>query len=130
MAARSISPPPELVVAGYAPAPATQPAAARLPAEEIAALIARGDALFGNGDIASARLCYERAAEEGSPQAALRLGETYDAAFSARARLNKVRGDVAMAAGWYRRAQELGAVEADVLLSDIWASDGAKTPEK
>lgn len=129
-AASFISSQPQLVVAGYAPAPATEPTAARLPAEEIAALIARGDALFGIGDIASARLCYERAAEGGSPQAALRLGETYDAAFLARAHLNGVRGDAAVAARWYRHARELGAVEADALLSGILVNDGAKAPEK
>jgi TPR repeat protein len=94
-----------------------QPAAVRLPAEELAGLRARGDTLFGNGDIASARLFYERAAEGGDAQASLRLAETYDAAFLVRAGLSGVRGDLAMAARWYRQAQALGAAEAEILLS-------------
>jgi hypothetical protein len=62
-----ISPQPELITAGNA-APETQLTGVRLPAEEVAALLARGDALFGNGDIASARLFYERATEGGDAQ--------------------------------------------------------------
>jgi TPR repeat protein len=86
-------------------------------------LLARGDALFGNGDIVSARLFYERAAEGGDAQAALRLGETYDPAFLARARLNGVHGDAAAAARWYRHALGLGAAEAEILLTDVAASE-------
>jgi hypothetical protein len=49
-------------------------AGARLPTKEIAELLARGDALLRTGDIASARLFYDRAASAGQGQAALRLG--------------------------------------------------------
>jgi TPR repeat protein len=78
-------------------------------------LLARGDSLLGVGDIASARLFYERAADIGDGQAALRLGETYDPAFLERARL-RVQGDRARAVLWYQRARELGASEAEILL--------------
>ena len=96
-----------------------QPAAARLPADELAALLARGDTLFGNRDITSARLFYERAAEGGDAQAALRLGETYDAAFLVKAGLRGVRDDPAAAARWYWRAHALGAADAEILLSPL-----------
>jgi len=47
--------------------PATAPPAAspRLSTEEIAELLARGDALLRTGDVASARLFYERATDAG-----------------------------------------------------------------
>jgi TPR repeat protein len=103
-----------------------QPAAARLPADELAALLARGDTLFGNRDITSARLFYERGAEGGDAQAALRLGETYDAAFLDKAGLRGVHGDPAAAARWYWRAHALGAADAEILLS-LLASVGDAT---
>jgi hypothetical protein len=123
--AAPISPQPEPVIAGYAPAPAAQSAEARLRPEEVAALLMRGDALFGSGNVVSARLYYERAAEGGDAQAALRLGETYDSAFLARAHLNGVLGDAAAAARWYRYARGLGAVEAEILLNSVTAIDEA-----
>jgi len=83
------------------------------------ALLSRGDAVFGTGDIASARLFYERAADAGNAQAAIRLGETFDPAFLARAQMKGVRGDPAVALRWYKRARELGASEADVLVMSL-----------
>jgi TPR repeat protein len=81
------------------------------------ALRARGDALFGRGDIVSARLFYERAAEGGDGQAALQLGETYDPDFLKRAGITGIRGDSAAARRWYQRAAGLGASEAQILLN-------------
>jgi hypothetical protein len=112
----AISPPP----APSAPVkreaePAKEPP---LSAGETALLLERGDRLFGVGDIASARLFYERAADAGDAQAALRLGGTYDPAFLQRAQL-RLSGDPKLAVFWYRRAQELGAGEAQLLLSGM-----------
>jgi TPR repeat protein len=53
----------------------------RLSAADAAAFLARGDALFSAGDIDAARLFYERAAEAGEAEAAIRLGETFDPTF-------------------------------------------------
>lgn len=113
-----------------APAPTTAPSvdtpgAATPPAEQSAAakesltLLTRGDELFATGDVASARLFYERASEAGNAKAALRLGETYDPFFLAQARLSGVLGNPAIAIGWYRRARELGANEAEILLRSV-----------
>ena len=88
----------------------------RLPPTEIAALLARGDALFARGDISSARLFYERAADAGEGRAALRLGNTFDPAFLGFAHLY-MRGDLAIAESWYGRARELGETEAEILLT-------------
>jgi hypothetical protein len=90
-----------------------------LSTDEVTALLARGDFLIAKGDVASARLFYERAAEAGQGQAALRLGESYDPAFLARVHLSGVRGDALAAARWYRRARELGTSEAATLLETL-----------
>jgi TPR repeat protein len=87
-----------------------------LSAEEAAALLARGDRLLSIGDVASARLFYERAADGGAGLAAVRLGETYDPVFLDRVHLRSVRADLGAALSWYRRARDLGAADAEVLL--------------
>ena len=89
---------------------------------EVSSLLTRGDSLLGVRDVTSARLYYERAADAGDAQAALRLGETYDPAFLALAGLNEVRGDPVVATRWYRRARELGNPEAEILLESLPAN--------
>jgi hypothetical protein len=115
--------PPTVAMIGPATPPA-EPRASTLKrsAGEISSLLTRGDSLFGGRDVTSARLYYERAADAGDAQAALRLGETYDPAFLALARLNEVRGDPVVATRWYRRARELGNPEAEILLKSLPAN--------
>jgi hypothetical protein len=91
------------------PAPAIQPAT----------LLSRGDSLFSTHDVASARLLYQRAAEGGNREAALRLAETYDPRFLQWAKLTFAHGNPTTAVLWYRRARELGAAEAETLLKDF-----------
>jgi hypothetical protein len=91
----------------------------RLSAEEMAGLLVRGDTLLSVGDVASARLFYERAAGAGGALAAIRLGETFDPLFLDRVHLSGVRGDPAAASFWYHRARDLGATDADVLLKAL-----------
>jgi len=80
--------------------------------------IGRGDALLSSGDITSARLFYERAAEAGNAEAALRLGEIYDPAFLRRSRF-QAQADSSRASFWYGRARELGSTEAEILLNGL-----------
>jgi len=96
-----------------APAPPAEPRASTV---ENSALLARGDPLFGVGDVASARLFYARAADAGDSQAALRLGKTHDP-FHRAGSLERVRGDLAVATRRYRRARDLGARKAEILLT-------------
>jgi TPR repeat protein len=70
--------------------------------------VTRGDDFLKAGDIASARLFYERAADAGDGAAALRLGATFDPGFLARAGIRGIPGDPAKASAWYRRARDLG----------------------
>jgi hypothetical protein len=98
------------------PPPVADP---RLSTEEMAVLLARGDSLLSVGDIASARLFYERVADAGGGIAAIRLGETFDRFFLDRVHLRSVRGDRGAALFWYRRARDLGATDAEVLVKAL-----------
>jgi hypothetical protein len=84
----------------------------RLSAGQITELLARGDSFLHSGDVASARLFYERAADAGDWQAAIRMGATFDATFLGRVGVRAV-GDPIKAQSWYRHALDLGALKAD-----------------
>ena len=90
-----------------------------LPAEQITALLTRGDAFVRTRDIASARLFYERAADAGNGRAALRMGETFDRAFLDSIGIYRMIGDRQLALSWYRRARDLGDTEAAQLLHQL-----------
>jgi hypothetical protein len=77
-------------------------------ATEISELVEHGDAFFSAHDISSARLYYERAAEAGDAEAALRLGASFDRVMLDQTGARGVNGDPAQALLWYRRARELG----------------------
>jgi hypothetical protein len=113
------TPAPAAKPAATPPVEASPPAQPRSSSLETAPLLERGDRLFGMGDVTSARLFYERAADAGDGQAALRLGETFDPHFLERAKLRSVQGDPTAAVFWYRRARELGVAEAEILLKSI-----------
>jgi hypothetical protein len=85
-------------------------------AAEVADLLARGDSFVLIGDVASARVFYERAAIAGDGRAAVRMGVTFDPVFLMRAGLRNTIGDPAQARSWYRRALDLGSVEARALV--------------
>jgi hypothetical protein len=106
------------------PRPARPPSESGFSGEEIAALEARGDASLATGDVASARLFYERAADSGEAQAAVRLGKTFDPLFLDRPRLRGVSGDLGMALFWYRRARDLGATEVERRLKTLETKQG------
>jgi hypothetical protein len=89
------------------------PASSRPSATANSELLARGDAFLEVGDIASARLYYERAADAESGPAALRMGATFDTVFTRRAFLGAFTADPEKALFWYRRARELGVGEAE-----------------
>jgi TPR repeat protein len=82
-------------------------------------LVSRGDAALANRDVTSARLFYQRAADDGDDRAALRVGQTFDPAFLDQAHLGRMLGDPKMAASWYRRARDLGNGDADLLLNYV-----------
>jgi hypothetical protein len=78
-----------------------------------------GDLRITEGDIASARLFYERAANAGDARAALDLGHSFNPAFLERLGVLGMRGDAAAAARWYRRARLLGDPDAENALKTL-----------
>lgn len=110
--------PPATAPQAVSPAPLPKAAAPALPPakpppspevlERARSFMARGQALLDGGDIASARLVFERAADAGLWEAALAIGTTYDATELARRRTVGVRPDNAEAKRWYERARDLG----------------------
>jgi type II secretory pathway predicted ATPase ExeA len=96
-------------------APPTPPPAkpADIPSPELmAALMKRGEQTLGLGDIAAARLLFQRAADGGSGAAATALGKTYDPDYVAPGE----KPDPARAMDWYRKAVTLGDARAADLL--------------
>ena len=106
------------------PAPRNQPTVPTYSAAEIAGFLARGDWLFATGDIASARLLYERAADAGEARAAVRLGESFDPVYLGDSHLRGLPGDRDMAVFWYRHARDLGAIGVASRLKKLEAKEG------
>jgi hypothetical protein len=79
---------------------------------EIAALVKRGKDFANHGDLVSARLLLRRAAEAGSAEAALALGETFDPVVFQRLHVIGIEPDATRAQKWYQRAAELGSAAA------------------
>ena len=92
----------------------------QLDRQEVADLTRRGEKFIVIGDLASARLMLQRAAEAGDPRAALMLAATYDPIVLEKVGIqgfapDLVQGfapDIAVARSWYARAREFGSTEA------------------
>ena len=91
---------------------------------EVAMLLARGDTMLKLGDIATARMFYETAAEFGAARAAIDAGRTYDPEYLASIQAEGVTADRATAAKWYRTASELGDKDGSRLASAVLAHSG------
>ena len=102
------SPPEPVAPISAAPAPAARP---QRPTA-INALLAEGDELFRQGDVAAARLRYRQAFDRGAARGALGIGATYDPGFLNRGGRHGLAGDPAVARFWYRAASAMGAPEA------------------
>jgi len=77
--------------------------------DEIAALINRAKDFLKNGDFATARLLLRRAAEAGSADATLMLGETFDPLVMHERGAIGIAPDIAQASQWYEKAVKLGS---------------------
>jgi len=104
----------------------------QLDPREIADLIKRGERFISAGDLASARLVLQRAAEAGDPQAALMLAGTYDPIVLEKIGIQGfapdiIRGfapDIARARTWYEVAKQFGSTEAARRLEMLASSRG------
>lgn len=74
--------------------------------------VAKGDELLAEGDVATARLYYQRAVDAGLHEGALAMAISFDPAEIARIGARGLQGDIQTARSWYERARELGAPEA------------------
>lgn len=100
----------------------TAPVSPSLPAEAREKAVRhtqKGDEQLAVGDIAAARLFYQKAADLGWGAGALALAATYDPAALARLKVRGVQADLAMARRWYEKARELGASEAEERLRQL-----------
>jgi hypothetical protein len=103
------------------PVPATREAvpARRIDPDELAALLKRAKSLLSIGDITSARLLLERAADAQEAEAALMLAGTFDPQVLGSQDLRSVTPDPAAARVWYQKAAELGSADAKRRLGQL-----------
>lgn len=90
-----------------------------LDSEEVAALVKRGEDFLTNGDLASARLLLQRAAEAASADAALAMGATFDPLVIKHIGAVGAEPDPVQAREWYQKAAELGSAEAPQRLEQL-----------
>lgn len=100
-------------------APTTYRPAPTLDREDIAVLQKQGDQLISVGDVAAARVLFERAAEAGHGQAAMALGATYDPVVLTKLGVRGIAPDVEKAQHWYQKAREFGSPEAPTWLAKL-----------
>jgi TPR repeat protein len=107
-----VEPPAQAAAPAPVPVAPPAPAARRIDPEELAALLKRAKGLLAVGDITSARLLLERAADAQEAEAALMLAGTYDPQVIGTQDMRSISPDPAAARLWYQKAAQLGSVDA------------------
>jgi hypothetical protein len=92
--------------------PVADPSARKLDGDELATFFNRAKGLLAAGDIPSARLLLERAANAQEPSAALMLARTYDPEVLGTQDARNIIPDPAMARAWYQKAAQFGSADA------------------
>jgi hypothetical protein len=92
--------------------PPASKATRALDPEEIKLLMKQGEQFIAAGDVVTARIVFQRAAEAGDADAAVALGATYDPIVLAKLGVVGLGADVEKARTWYQKAGSLGAPEA------------------
>ncbi len=90
----------------------TSTAARKLDPADVNLLVKQGEQFVAAGDLVTARLVFQRAAEAGDATAAMALRATYDPVVLARLGVRGISADVDKARSWYQKAMALGAPEA------------------
>jgi hypothetical protein len=83
-----------------------------LDADEIKLLMEQGEQFANLGDLASARILFQRAAESGDATAATALAATYDPTVLAKLNVVGIRADLEKARFWYQKGVSLGSSDA------------------
>lgn len=113
--------------------PSTVPSSTTKPVEVslISSYLINGNLWLQRGDIASARLFYQEAANTGSVQAMVAVGKTYDPIILNQLGIRGFRPDPVKAAEWYLRANKAGDSESTERLKELnrWLSDSPMLEE-
>ena len=99
--------------------PAPNRPAVQLDSDEMTRLIKRGKDFLAQGNFASARLLFKRAADAGSAEAALALGSTYDPSVIKQLGAVSITPDIDGALKWYETAADHGSAEAAGLFANL-----------
>jgi hypothetical protein len=83
--------------------------------------VTKGNELLGEGDVSTARLYYQRAADAGLHEGALAMAATYDPDELIRIGVKGLQPDPKAARSWYEKARDLGAPEAEERLRRLSA---------
>jgi len=111
---------PVAVVPSAAPPAAAAPQPARqVDPAEMANLMQRAKGFLSSGDLMSARLLLERAAEMQSADAALLLAQTYDPEVLGTSDVRNTTPEPAQARAWYQKAAQLGSADAQRRLAQL-----------
>jgi len=100
-------------------APSSGKANRALDPEEIKLLTKQGEQFAAAGDLVTARILFQRAAEAGDAIAAMALGATYDPNVLAKLGVVGMVADVEKARSWYRKAESFGSPEASRRLNAL-----------
>ena len=96
----------------------------QLDPEELASMRLHADHFIRSGDLSSARLLLERAAEAGDGNAALTLAGTFDPNVLKTLGFQEGAADIEMACLWYERAEKFGSAEARDRLQQLATASG------
>jgi hypothetical protein len=92
--------------------PPSKSAVRALDPEEIKLLVKQGEQFAEAGDLAGARILFQRAAEAGDATAATALGATYDPTVFTKLGVVGIGADLEKARFWYQKAASLGSPDA------------------
>jgi TPR repeat protein len=87
--------------------------------DELTALMQRARGFLATGDLMSARLLLERAADSQEVEAALMLAQTYDPDLLGVADVRNTVAEPAKARAWYQKAAQLGSTDARRRLAQL-----------
>ncbi len=113
------APPMAALAPPLAPAPVAPPAVRRMDPDELASLMQRARGFLATGDLMSARLLLERAADAQEVDAALMLAQTYDPDVLGTSDVRNIIPEPAKARAWYQKAAQLGSADAQRRLAQL-----------
>ena len=119
-----VRPPTPVALAPTPVAPATAGPSSLKPTrtldpEDITLLVNEAKKHISTGDVVTARMIFQRAAEAGDASAALALAATYDPTVLAKLGVIGMGADVEKARAWYRMAESFGSAEAKQWLRSL-----------